>query len=114
MLVIRRGAGTHMPGYWAPLSGKMEPGESQEDTLVREVREEVGLEVTPLAKVWESVTDDQVFRLHWWTADPGTAEVVPDPREVGEARWLTPEEFLTMSPLFAADREFFRHVLPGL
>lgn len=47
VLVIRRGPDSSRSGYWAPLSGKLEPGESQEEALVREVHEEVGLAVSP-------------------------------------------------------------------
>ncbi|MEU9468599.1 NUDIX domain-containing protein [Streptomyces avermitilis] len=114
VLVIKRGPQASRPGYWAPLSGTLEPGETQEEALVREVREEVGLDVSPLRKVWECPTDDGHFRLHWWTAEPGTGEVVPDPGEVAEARWVTPGEFLAMEPVFDGDREFFERVLPDL
>ncbi|MFF6989675.1 NUDIX domain-containing protein [Streptomyces sp. NPDC010273] len=115
VLVIRRGPDSSRSGYWAPLSGKLEPGESQEEALVREVHEEVGLAVSPLHKVWESQADDGRFRLHWWTAtETGNGTIVPDPGEVSEVRWVTPAEFLTMTPLFEADREFFERVLPGL
>ncbi|MCX4809750.1 NUDIX domain-containing protein [Streptomyces sp. NBC_01239] len=115
VLVIRRGPDSSRSGYWAPLSGKLEPGESQEEALVREVHEEVGLAVSPLNKVWESQADDGRFRLHWWTAtETGNGTIVPDPGEVSEVRWVTPAEFLTLTPLFEADREFFERVLPGL
>ncbi|WP_405946814.1 NUDIX domain-containing protein [Streptomyces prunicolor] len=115
VLVIRRGPDSARSGYWAPLSGKLEPGETQEEALVREVHEEVGLTVSPLSKVWQSETDDGIFRLHWWTAtETGNGTIVPDPGEVSEVRWVTPAEFLTMTPLFDADREFFAQVLPGL
>ncbi|WP_420312252.1 NUDIX domain-containing protein [Streptomyces sp. YS-B37] len=115
VLVIRRGPDSSRSGYWAPLSGKLEPGESQEEALVREVHEEVGLAVSPLNKVWESQADDGRFRLHWWTAtEIGNGTIVPDPGEVSEVRWVTPAEFLTMTPHFEADREFFERVLPGL
>ncbi|TDC44730.1 NUDIX domain-containing protein [Actinomadura sp. KC345] len=114
VLVIRRGPQARRPGYWAPLSGRIEPGETQEEALTREVHEEVGLQVSPLAKVWESETDDRRFRLHWWTAEAETGAVIADPGEVSDARWVTAEEFLTMAPVFPADREFFEEVFPRL
>ncbi|MDQ1020950.1 NUDIX domain-containing protein [Streptomyces afghaniensis] len=114
VLAIRRGPRVARPGYWQPLSGKLEPGETQEQAVVREVREEVGLTVVPLAKVWESETDDRLFRLHWWTARADTGEVVPDPEEVADTRWVTPQEFLALEPVFDGDREFFERILPEL
>ncbi|MEV5914690.1 NUDIX domain-containing protein [Streptomyces chartreusis] len=114
VLAIRRGPAVARPGYWQPVSGRIEPGESQRDAVAREVHEEVGLTVVPLAKVWESETDDGSFRLHWWTARAETGDVVPDPAEVAEARWVTPPEFLSLTPVFEGDREFFERILPPL
>ncbi|WP_329341252.1 NUDIX domain-containing protein [Streptomyces sp. NBC_00663] len=114
VLVVRRAPGVARPGYWQPLSGKLEPGETQREAVIREVREEVGLTVVPLAKVWESQTDDGVFRLHWWTARADDGEVVPDPAEVADTRWITPAEFPALDPVFEGDLEFFDRVLPGL
>ncbi len=115
MLVIRRAPGVLLPGYWTPLSGRIEPGESQEAAVVREVFEEVGLRVTAQAKVWECPTDDGGFVLHWWTAHVEQAEQLNlDPTEVSDARWVTAEEFLQLSPTFLGDRNFFANVLPEL
>ncbi|MGW3496706.1 NUDIX hydrolase [Streptomyces sp. NPDC001020] len=114
VLVIERGPEARRPGYWTPLSGTLEAAETQEEALVREVREEVGLTVVPLAKVWESETDDGLFRLHWWTAQVGADDVVADPGEVSAVRWVTAEEFLAMEPVFDGDREFFERILPRL
>ena len=103
-----------MPGFWAPLSGRIEPGELQRDAVVREVREEVGLEVTPVRKVWECPTHDGGFQLHWWLAEASRGQLRPDPREVSEARWILPEEFGDLEPTFEAHRRFFEEILPTL
>jgi len=114
ILVIQRGPRARLPGYWAPLSGTLEPAETQEEALVREVHEEVGLTVSPVAKVWESQTEDGAFRLHWWMAEAEPGEIVMQPGEVSDARWVTPQEFSRLEPVFAADRVFFDRVLPRL
>jgi 8-oxo-dGTP diphosphatase len=113
-LIIRRGPDVIMPGYWTPPSGRVEPGETQPETLVREVREEVGLAVRPVSKVWECDTEDGSYRLHWWTAEVTGGALSLDPGEVSDARWVRPHEFDTLAPTFADDRRFFREILPTL
>lgn len=113
-LVIRRGPAASRSGYWSPPSGRVEPGETQPQALVREMREELGLEVVPVAKVWECDTDDGSYRLYWWTARTDGEDLTPDPAEVAEARWVLPEEFDAMTPTFADDRRFFTRIAPAL
>jgi 8-oxo-dGTP diphosphatase len=116
VLAIRRGPRGPYSGHWSVPSGHIEPGETQAAAMVREVAEEVGLVVTPGAKVWECPTDDGSYLLHWWTAllDDPAPRLVLDPGEVSEARWVTAAEFVALEPGFVYDREFFARVLPGL
>jgi 8-oxo-dGTP pyrophosphatase MutT (NUDIX family) len=114
VLMVQRGPRAAFAGYWQPLSGRLEPGESQAEAVVREAREEVGLEVRALRKVWECPADGADFVLHWWLAEPLGAELAPDLDEIADARWLTPEEIRALPRTFAGDREFFERVLPGL
>jgi len=45
VLVSKRLAGTHLAGLWEFPGGKVEDGEAPEAALVRELREELGIEV---------------------------------------------------------------------
>lgn len=110
-LIIKRGPEAQASGYWGPPSGRIEPGETQAQTVVREMREELGIEVRPIEKIWECDTDDGVYLMHWWTAAIASVELSPDPGEVADTRWVTPTEFLGMDHTFEGDREFVRTVL---
>src|SRR5262245_43958473 len=84
-VAIRRGPDVVFSGYWAPPSGRLEPGETQPEAVAREMAEEIGLEVVPLAKVWECPTEDGNYTLHWWSARPvDDRALVPQPGEVSE------------------------------
>lgn len=45
MLICQRGDGRALAGMWEFPGGKVEPGESPQQALVRELREELGIEV---------------------------------------------------------------------
>ena len=51
ILLARRTEGRDLAGLWEFPGGKVEPGESPEDALVRELREELGIEATVVASV---------------------------------------------------------------
>lgn len=46
VLLTQRPPGTHLENLWEFPGGKVDPGESPQDALVRELREELGIEVT--------------------------------------------------------------------
>jgi 8-oxo-dGTP diphosphatase len=110
VLMIRRGPSGPDPGYWAPPSGKLEPGETQEAAVIREVKEEVGVTIRPARKVWESVSAGGTHTLHWWLADAEDHDLRPHRREVSDARWVTVQEIATLQPTFPGDRHFFEEV----
>ncbi len=46
VLIAQRPEGKQLAGLWEFPGGKVEPGERPEDALIRELREELGIEVT--------------------------------------------------------------------
>ncbi len=114
VLLIERAPTVRGGGYWAPVAGEVEAGESQEAAVVREALEEVGLAVRPLRKVWENISSRGTFRLHWWLAEYVAGELILDKREVSDARWLTAAEICELKSTFEGDREFYQAVLPFL
>jgi 8-oxo-dGTP pyrophosphatase MutT (NUDIX family) len=109
-LFVQRPPGDLYQGYWSPPTGKVEPGESQAQTVAREAMEELGLPVEPGSKVWESVTTTGQFRLHWWTARPLSLDIKPDPVEISGVTWIKPGEIRSLGNVFDAHVYFFENI----
>lgn len=95
--------------YWAPVSGRVETDETQEDAVKREALEEVGLVIVPLKKEWECKSEFGNFLLHWWSAKiiSGIEHVAS--KEISMLKWVTVEEMKKLKPVFEKDIEFFEH-----
>ncbi|KPI26311.1 NUDIX hydrolase [Actinobacteria bacterium OK074] len=91
LLAARRSAPPELAGRWELPGGKVEPGESSEHALVRELREELGVTAEPVARVPGEWPLKPGYVLRVWTARllAGAPEPLEDHDEL---RWLTPDE----------------------
>lgn len=94
VLIARRPEGKKLAGFWEFPGGKIEPGESPEAALVREIEEELGCQVedlragppVPYRYEWgEIVLHPFLCRLR-----PGSPPALA--HEHAEITWLTPAE----------------------
>jgi 8-oxo-dGTP pyrophosphatase MutT (NUDIX family) len=112
-LVIRRSAAVVAPGAYCFPGGGIEDGETEEQALVREFREELGATIMPVRRVWRSTTRWQV-ELAWWLGDlaiDGALEI--NPAEVDSVHWLAPDEMLTLAELLDSNRAFLKALSEG-
>jgi 8-oxo-dGTP diphosphatase len=107
LLVIRRSAHVIAPGAWCFPGGAIESGETPQQAVVREMQEEVGLAVRPLRVAGYCQIEARPGRLQWWLVEPATPgcyDLHPNPSEVAEARWLTPEEIRDLPGLLGSNK----------
>ena len=110
IFATQRGYGSYKDGWEFP-GGKIEPGETPDQALIREIREELDTEIAVGEKLTQVDYDYPEFHLsmgcYWCTVRSGCLKL----KEHEAARWLRPEELDTVDWL-PADREIIRMLAP--
>jgi len=92
ILVAQRPDDANLGGLWEFPGGKREPGETHEECLVREIREELGATVTVNEKITSTFHryPDCAVLLSFYRAELVDDE--PRPVCAKDIRWVTPDE----------------------
>lgn len=103
VLIAQRPAGKHMAGDWEFPGGKISPEESRLEGLVRELDEELGIQVRYARYLMQftHVYPERIVHLTVWKVFAWQGE--PDGREGQAIRWLHVDE-LSGAGLLPADK----------
>ena len=104
VLVAQRPAHKHLALKWEFPGGKVEPGESPEAAVVRELREELGIEIEILRALPRFLHDygDVIINMIPFVCRLAPASPAPHAHEHVALRWVLPAELATLD-LAAAD-----------
>jgi 8-oxo-dGTP diphosphatase len=112
VLLTRRPQGKTMAGLWEFPGGKVEPDELPERSLIRELKEELGIDVTeaclaPLTFASHAYTDFHLLMPLWvcrrW-------EGIVTAQEGQELKWVRPQR-LREFPMPPADEPLIPHLI---
>ncbi|MGB0507485.1 MAG: (deoxy)nucleoside triphosphate pyrophosphohydrolase [Pikeienuella sp.] len=100
ILMARRSASKrHYPNQWSFPGGHVEPGETDDAALIRELDEELG--ITPSNYAYIQQIDDpdptvtyQMFHVTEWSGEPAITN-----NEHSEIAWLTPDQATALPDL---------------
>ena len=91
-LACQRPANKARALLWEFVGGKVEPGESREEALIRECAEELGVTVKPLDIFMEVVHEYPDLTVHLILYNAIITDGIIQLFEHNDARWLTVEE----------------------
>lgn len=109
LLITQRHAQSHLGGYWEFPGGKREPGETPEQCLVREIREELGVTIAVgdlFAEVSHTYPEKAVY-LKFFRCTLLAGE--PQPLDCAAVKWV-PKSGLAEHQFPAADAQLLEQL----
>jgi 8-oxo-dGTP pyrophosphatase MutT (NUDIX family) len=100
-------------GFYYPPGGHLENGETFEQALVREMREELGIEIRPDREIAVTPGDVPDQATHWWTCELIGGVIDPQKDEIAATGFFTLEQmrFMNIRPATKKFFEMFAHEL---
>lgn len=112
-ILLGKRARGHGAEKWALVGGKPEEGETMEACVIREVREELGVEFTPA--LFLELDDAESDPPHIWKVcyykGPIRGEFMLKPDEISEIGFFSAEDAEKLSFAFSHNRKIVLHLL---
>ena len=102
-----------LKGAFAPPHGRCETDDfSEENAVIREVKEETNLNIVPIKKLLTQKADTKVKTVTFWLTDLIDGDIEIDSGEVSSYGWFDINEVLELE-LYPGTRIFFEKIKSG-
>ncbi len=107
----KKNYGTSFGAYYPP-GGHVENGEDERDALIREMKEELSLDVNPTRRIAEAKGDLAGQTVSWWECEFPLTEMIINTEEIADFGWFTRKEITSLT-LWPATQKFFDQYIFG-
>lgn len=108
-MICQRPAHKARPLLWEFVGGKVEPGESKEQALIRECQEELGITLSVGEVFMDVLHEYPDITVHLTLLNATIAEGIPQKLEHNDIRWITVDE-IPQYDFCPADEEILRRL----
>ena len=109
-MICQRPADKARALLWEFVGGKVEPGETKEQALIRECREELAITLSVGDVFMDVVHEYPDITVHLTLLNATIAEGVPQKLEHNDIRWITPNEIADYE-FCPADEEILNRII---
>ncbi|MCX6815049.1 MAG: NUDIX hydrolase [Candidatus Aenigmarchaeota archaeon] len=111
-MMIQQAKGRPFQLKWMAVSGAINEDETKEESVIRETKEEVGLDIEILREIATLKSDWKSENTHFFIANWKSGKIKADPREINKYGWFTYEEILELDLMPATKVFFEKHFRP--
>ncbi len=96
----RRGLGVRYPNTWGPVGGIIDVGEKSSETVIREVKEEIGmnLDYFNLKKIDYHIHPEGIYTLYIYRVEDEFQPLLLQLDEVSEFKWFLWDDLSNLHP----------------
>ena len=96
----KRGLGVTHPNTWGPVGGNIDMGEEPYETVIREVKEEIGinLDLYRLTKIDYHVHPEGIYTLYIYNVEKEFIPLLLQIDEVSEFKWFRWDDMSNLHP----------------
>ena len=109
-MICQRPADKSRALLWEFVGGKVEPGETKEQALIRECQEELAITLSVGEVFMDVIHEYPDITVHLTLLNATIAEGVPQKLEHNDIRWITPKEIPNYE-FCPADEEILRRIM---
>lgn len=99
------------PGIYSLIAGFIEPGETAEAAVAREIKEEVKIEVKNITYFGTQAWPFPNSLMIGFTAEYNSGDILPDGLEIEDARWFSAERLPELPGKISISRKLIDHFL---